>query len=908
MSTRPVAATLIAALLLLAGSAHALQGPGAAPAPAAPGAPASGTATPASPPGPVVRAPERPADRVPERPQTPLEVIVAQSIVRVALVDLKVNQDPQPGDFVVASALLQSALRGTPDDQDIVRLAADAAEQAGDRDGVERLTRELLRLDPSDSVAQLSLISSRIGRLQNARERATSYEQLLGPRGQQIDESVRSRLALDAAVLARELGDSAQFVARLGEATRLDPTNKDAAALAYAFFSQRVDDPVGRLELLISLLKADPLDSQTHLAIARELASAGAAAQSVRFLQNAASIDGRSGLQLSADRSNEESVQLWFARGPEWVIEDISKVVRGARGEIESLRRRLTASGQPLTGVAEPESIRLELSTERIRLAAASASGNTAAAAESSSDMLRSVQDLDTWLVNPSRRPRRYTEELLRSEIEYWSVESVWLNLLANQQIDLAEKQLAALTAGSGKVSRAVGERLAGWLALRKGDLDKAERVLKALDKSDPLATLGLGVLAEAREDRSQAVARYVEVWLAMPDSYIGQWARTRGSKLTESPWPMPASSAKLGALAQGVPAWLDKMITDPRSFMTLTAEPLSKQLGPFEPARVRVRLRNVGPIPLALGADKPLNARLLFTPQVESGKQTMTAQAVPEVVTLNRRLRLRERETLEATVWVEPGFGGWALGLADPGPWRQRWRMLQGFRIDGEGITLPGVFSLAVEVPMVQRQGLNAPMAETGVLAQSLRAAQGQELANALGVAAIRLQRVGQPDGLKQDEARVLIGALLTRYSAENAQVRSLMLARLPVAALAPSMEEFDEAVKKIDEADAGVMLLKVVTRVRSANDPLLNAARAMTDSSLRAAVDAHEARLRASTRVYSTWGYLIGPTQLGAQGTPGAAPSVPPAPAPPVAPPVAPAVAPAPSSTPSSAAPARP
>ena len=54
-------------------------------------------------------------------------------------------------------------------------------------------------LDPSDTVAQLRLISARIGQFQTAEERLAAYERFTGPEGKGLDPAIRSRLALDAA-------------------------------------------------------------------------------------------------------------------------------------------------------------------------------------------------------------------------------------------------------------------------------------------------------------------------------------------------------------------------------------------------------------------------------------------------------------------------------------------------------------------------------------------------------------------------------------------------------------------------------------------------------------------------------------------------------------------------------------
>src|SRR5690606_22072900 len=124
------------------------------------------------------------------------------------------------------------------------RLLLEAWYAAGDEAKVIEVTREIIRLDPSDTVAQLRLISDRISRYQSVEERQTAFDRLLGESGGAIDPSVRSRLALDDALLARELGDEQRFVERLSMATQLDSSNKPAAVLAATYALERLTDPI----------------------------------------------------------------------------------------------------------------------------------------------------------------------------------------------------------------------------------------------------------------------------------------------------------------------------------------------------------------------------------------------------------------------------------------------------------------------------------------------------------------------------------------------------------------------------------------------------------------------------------------------------------------------------------------
>src|SRR5690606_7690973 len=115
-------------------------------------------------------------------------------------------------------------------------------------------------------------------------------ERYLSPEGERIDASVRSRLALDGALLAREIGDAAAFESFLSRAVALDITNKDAASVALRLFEERGGRPRDLLQLQVNLLYADPLDPHVYRSMARALAREGAYAQALRMAVNAQDI------------------------------------------------------------------------------------------------------------------------------------------------------------------------------------------------------------------------------------------------------------------------------------------------------------------------------------------------------------------------------------------------------------------------------------------------------------------------------------------------------------------------------------------------------------------------------------------------------------------------------------------
>jgi hypothetical protein len=260
----------------------------------------------------------------------------------------------------------------------------------------------------------------------------------------------------------------------------------------------------------------------------------------------------------------------------------------------------------------------------------------------------------------------------------------------------------------------------------------------------------------------------------------------------------------------------------------------------------------------------------------------------VAEIVRLDRRLRLMPNETLEVSVPLESGYGGWAVRMSSVQTLRLRWRLLQGFRLDAEAMTKPGAFSLTADTDTLVRSAVRGLSLETGVLAQAVRSAgkdRPAEFMHAVGAAAARVMRVGGPDQPTQEQVRELIGALLERYTAANRLERLFMLTRLPAAAMAPAMREFDDAIAGLDEPDAEVMLVKIITRAdKPDNAAIKRATAAGVDPALARLAGIQALRLQERHRTLSGWKHVKNPNLVreGPEVEPVPLPSAPVTPAP--------------------------
>lgn len=779
----------------------------------------------------------------------PLTELGARGLVRVALTDLRVNPSPTTEDYRIALALLRRAMRLLPKDLELVRLAADAAEQAGDSASVVELTRRILELDPDDTVSQLSLISARINDLQDINSRLEAYDNFLGPKGRSLDASVRSRLALDAAMLHRERGDVQGFAKRLTEATQLDVTNKDAAAVAYAFYSTRMTDEEGRLELLINLLNADPLDRATHLEIARLLASVGACKESLRFYSNVMAIDQVVGDRASLEVATERAMITWETNGPAEMLKGLNQAVRDTRLEIESLRRQLKEANRSLEGVPEASSVRLDLSSERLRLLGAASIGDEVLLAEAATDLAASVAALDDYIAKPETAPKRLTPELVLHLRDLWRVDGPFLLLVVGRDIEGAAESIRKLKLNEDQpLAPGTEARLNGWLKLRQGDLDGAQAEFRKAEPDDAGVALGLAMLAELRGDNAAASQRYASVWRGAADSSLGAYARQLAMTLDGVAPPPAELGRRLGEVAQGIPKWVDDVAVNPKAFMNLSIEAGNLFVGALDPISITLRIRNTATVPLGVGDGRPLNSQILLAPGVQIGPASERGFA--EVVRMDRRLRLLPREELAVTVWADPGYGGWLLENLSGLSTRLSFRALQGFVSTG-GTTRQGPRCLAVDARQVVRESVRGVQGPLDDLIATIQTGKDALWANAIAAAQVRLRTFGAADGISEADAARLAAALGQRYRSEGPAGRLFMLVRVPNIKAA---DAFNVIVKAEPESDETVQLATIITRCADMGDPLLKKLREGPPGAVRQVAELHHQRLTAGAKGFAT------------------------------------------------------
>lgn len=766
---------------------------------------------------------------------------VADNIAGLAFRFVRETGEPSVSTYRLAGNLLSVARRLTPDDQDLLRSELEAWKAAGDEARELDCTREIIRLDPKDTVAQLRLLTAAIAKLQDADQRVAVYERLLGKDGSKLDESIRSRLALDAALLARENGDERGFLDKLTYAVTADMTNKEAAALFATYFLDRTQNPRERADILANVILADPLDADAHRNLAIELMRQGAYPAARRFFDYMGAIQKSAGIEETSQVLFDYLLAIWNADGAARTIEMISAIEIQEQLKLDQARQDLINQGhQP----PERTPVVIAAMLETIRLAIFAARGDQERA-------LNSLQRTDLVSMATIDQLRKEAEERgpeavaqIESIEQHTVLEILWLRLLAGQELDKVKETIEVLRHNTVKPLTAEAlQRYDGWLAAHMGDTGIARDLLNPIADSDPNARFALAVCAEKEGKTPEAIEHYTKVARAVPLSTLAGMARMRIERLQSRPLEMTQEVRELNDAMLAFAPWLNRMVTEPRSFVSLIAEPLQTKIDCLGRVDLKIRLRNEmssSGIPLGVGPDRAINSRILLSPMVTTSLVKQSQLMRPEVVRLDRRLRLKPGESIETTFWGDRWKVGEVLDASMNMQATLRWRAVQGFKVTEKGLFEPGPLCVTYDSSLITRQILPIP-GTAGAMADELALTRGPDFMRSI-LAATLPMRLGHmqlmqaqkadpstPEGEQMAQAlpqlmqerQIILSTLLQKMASLDALEKAFVISTMSGAGLF-SGEERGEVLSTVDPMSDPILTVATMLALGGAFDPV--------------------------------------------------------------------------------------
>lgn len=773
---------------------------------------------------------------------------LARLLARLGVLSIRAaGAAPSENDFTLTAGILELASQLNPDDRDLLRRSIDAWHGARRNDRADELTARLVELDPGDRVAQLRLLSGRINNLQTAEARLAAYDRILSKAGASLDPAIRSRLALDAALLARETGDDDGFTRRLTQATQLDATNKDAAALAASLVLDAGADPLARSEALLNVILSDPMDASSHANLARELRNVGAFDVAQRFQDNADAIYTAENRYYDADISYERLLTLWGSQGPEAVAQALDDRERALRANRANEIQMYQAAGrEPPPGPA-PEQVTLEPNLEVLR-AAANIALLRSNRVETTAHLLTQQASAAQQIIAQAAQQTGVTEQVEQASQQLRVIlsELLWIRLWANVQIPAAEALLASMRDG-GLITDAVAvQRYEGLLALRKGDFAAAESKLTPIADADPRARIGLGLLEEARGNPRAAAAQLAPLALEQTGTMIGLYARSCIERLLQQPVATSPVAARVAEYFKSVPQWLDAMTRDPREFMVLEAAWPSPSISALDGLPLTLRLRNIGRIPLPVGPNLTVSSRLLLSPDPTIGGEKPPNRMSPEVAELNRSLRVMPGESTEVTVNAGLGSVGAALDNAATQVVTLRWQVAQGFLVDQRGTFFRGPTSVSATSPLVTRRRLSIPEESIPGIERALDGAQGDRVIEILYIFRdLAIRTLSMED---RQAANQLTGAIVQTVASRMPRMSEVERAIAVVLVGSVYPRDLLTPIDTVALADPSrlVRVAALISRVNDPDNPAFDAILAEGPDSLDDLVNALRERLR--------------------------------------------------------------
>jgi hypothetical protein len=549
-------------------------------------------------------------------------------------------------------ALVKTAAQVAPDNPSVWRAWVELAVLSDNPEMRQRGTKELLRLDPNETPLQLARLRDAVDTLNTVAERTNLYEKLLSPEGQSLlHPNVASRLAFDAAMLQRQLGNTQQFARWLAESVALDPYFTDAMAVSVGFFGDESADSYRRVELLSSLMLANMREVTTQVTLAELLMSYGAYNAASRIYGIALSGDADKPKVVGGDLLSDIVMAKWASREVDEALDLLS-----ARQRVVDERFRQNIKAQ------ETRATPLELARIHAPLAPKLATVKAAIFADvmkgESEWAVRSALDSFAALLLNAETYQQTGDQINETEL---CLQAAWIAVWLDDLVEDANsflKKAATYTELTSNDTAIVD----GWIAFRLGELQKAEELFTDTDAD--ASTAGLAMV-RLRQDRQQEAARlFLQLAQESAGTLLGVWSRNQLEQLLGQDIRAREDTLALESLIQEIPNAVDQYATDPRTTFTIRTKPVKENVGPYEPILVEIELSNNSLMPMQIAPEGPITNLVLLQVEAQIVNAKVTTK-VPIILPIDRKLTLPSRERFTVTVdlrkhWVGAVLNEW--------------------------------------------------------------------------------------------------------------------------------------------------------------------------------------------------------------------------------------------------------
>ena len=589
----------------------------------------------------------------------PREITEGEKALAVRFADLTQpllrNGTPDENQFRRVAALLAAARRCDPDEPRYARLHADVLMQLHDADGAIEALGAVRRLRPEDRIAQIETIDMFLARMQTADARLAYLKDLVVREA--VPREIRSHVALRIAALQEEKSRHNDALEAIDLSIKLNPLNFSALqikfSMAWAAVKQdaAAANPVPRVAMLVSLVRANPGEPAVLHLLGRHLAAAGMAKDSLDWFTHAinAAQQSRAGLTLEMmidfatasllyDRLDQS--QQAFDQILKFNPADYPSLI--ARSLIE-LRRDKPEDAQGFRVLARSSLIN-RLNTVRMQMGIP---GATTRPIDMEIFMPEIGSDTNAY--------RKQTNPEIKAAYLQAVADLAWFQVFFNDQPDEAQRLMRHVELLMDPKEQAAATflpRMAGWVYLKQGKLDEAKVKFSAVADREPMAALGLiKCYGPAEKDKARAEAQ--KLANANPAGVPGAVILDRLREFGIRAQPSENAPAMIAALAALPPNWMN-ILQSPAAFYAIRGQPL-RISSPFgEPLIAQVVLQNISDVDLSVGADGLIKPGIWFDAQVGGIFQ----QNIPAVAyeRISDAIILKPRQSVTLSVRVDQG------------------------------------------------------------------------------------------------------------------------------------------------------------------------------------------------------------------------------------------------------------
>ncbi len=765
-----------------------------------------------------------------------LERRAVDDLTRIILTRLRTTPAPARGDFEAAARAIDLVRKLDPTDTNLLRRSIEAWSASGDPETELERIRALLELDPGDIYAQLRVTLAGLSQLQSADIRLRAYENILGDRGRALDPSVRSRLAVDAALLARDFGDDRKFLEYLTLATTLDATNKEAAALYAGNLLQLTTDPEERVDILCNVVLADPLDPSAYENLGLELLQYGAFAGALRAFQLSSIINNNLGGQLTEDRIFDFALCEWNVQGPGVALTRLRKVLDDTIRAENARRQEILDDGRD-PGEEKDMFLPPRLQLLRLAIAASDVSEeNTKALAAILEDYSKgNEQVIGAWETQLAEADSDERKLAIETRIQEYRLQRLWAQLAAGDELDQAEafineldQQRKDADENGADPTKApplppeVLQRYRGWLLVMQHlDLD-GEKLLAPLVENDNIARWAMGLLKEGQGLTDEAMKHYAILARDQPTTALGSTAFFRLKRLVGKPIIRSATAEALDRRVLSFAPWLDGLASDPSRFMSARILVSPEEARILDRPVITIEIRNTARWPLGVGAGRPIPKRMLLAPRVRRDGREITENITPFVALIESRLRLEPSSTVSVTVNPLREDLGRVFDNGASSRFDARWQLLQNF-ISDRGTFKASPLTITAQSEVLTRVPVEATISPDA-LADRIRSGEGAQLiSDVLLAGSMIIQRSSKQSMANPQTAQertLLASAMIDRIPEVSEVQRTLVLIRCVELGMLADPELRESLIAAVADETAQLPLLATVIGLAWAPD----------------------------------------------------------------------------------------